>query len=285
MKVLMNAELVDRENAVVDIEDRGYQFGDGIYEAIRVYKQKMFTFDEHIARLWRSAEKLEMQLPYSPEKLRSLLQSLLEANEIETGALYLQFTRGVQRPRGHVYLPTARCTLTTMAQQAPRWLDNFENGIAAITAEDDRWLHCDIKTLNLLGNIMAATRASRAGAQEAIFHRGSMVTECSHSNVHTIKEGVLHTHPASNLILNGITRQVIISIAKNKGIPVKEEAFTVEELKNADEVFISSIMAEATPVVTIDGTPVANGKRGPLTAQLQQCFKQEIERRCEIALD
>ncbi|MBC2287036.1 D-amino-acid transaminase [Listeria farberi] len=282
MKVLVNNHLVEREDATVDIEDRGYQFGDGVYEVVRLYNGKFFTYNEHIDRLYASAAKIDLVIPYSKEALRELLEKLVVENNIHTGNVYLQVTRGVQNPRNHV-MPDdfpLEGVLTAAAREVPRNERQFIEGGTAITEEDVRWLRCDIKSLNLLGNILAKNKAHQQNALEAILHRGEQVTECSASNVSIIKDGVLWTHAADNLILNGITRQVIIDVAKKNGIPVKEADFTLTDLREADEVFISSTTIEITPITHIDGVQVADGKRGPITAQLHQYFVEEITHAC-----
>lgn len=282
MKVLVNDKLVDRSKAAVDIEDRGYQFGDGVYEVIRLYNKKFFTFEEHIDRLFASAAKIELGIPYSKEKLRELLENLVKENDIDTGNVYLQVSRGVQQPRNHIIPDDLALVgiLTASAQEVPRNPHLFEDGGTAIIEPDTRWLHCDIKSISLLGNVLAKNRAHRAGAMEAILHRDGEVTECSASNVYMIKDGEVFTHPADNLILNGITRQGILKAIRANGIPVKEEAFTIKDLKEADEVFISSVTLEVTPITAIDGVPVGEGKRGAITAKIHEHFVDLIVEQC-----
>lgn len=285
MKVILNGQLVERSEAKVDIEDRGYQFGDGIYEGFRIYQGKIFTFDEHIARLFRSAELIDLEIPYSKEQLLQQLTELIAVNQLGDGMIYLQISRGTQMPRNHVYLPENEAVLMATAMAAPRNPASFETGVTAITAVDDRWLHCDIKSLNLLGNVLAKNQAAKAGADEAILYRDKdHVTECSHSNVFIVKNHTLITHPADNLVLNGITRQTILKLAKENNIAIEERVFSVAELKQADEVFISSIMAEVTPVTAIDGVTIGDGTRGPVSAELEHYFVEEIEKTCGINL-
>lgn len=285
MKAILNGRLVDRNEAKVDIEDRGYQFGDGIYEGIRVYQGKMFTFDEHMTRLFRSAKLIDLEMPYTKDELEEQLNEMITANQLDTGIVYLQISRGTQMPRNHVYLPENEAVLMATSMSAPRDPAAFEKGVTTITALDDRWLHCDIKSLNLLGNIMAKNKAAKAGADEAILYRDEThVTECSHSNVFIIKNDTLITHPADNFVLNGITRQTILKLAKEHGIATEERIFSVAELKQADEVFISSVMAEVTPVTAIDGETIGDGTRGPISEKLEQYFITEIEKTCGIKL-
>lgn len=287
MKVLVKNQLIERDEAKVDVEDRGYQFGDGVYEVIRMYNGRFFTYDEHIERLYASAAKIDLVIPYSKPELRALVDSLMEANNIGTGNVYLQITRGEQSPRNHVIPSTPpEAVLTASASEVPRDTTLFENGRKAILEEDVRWLRCDIKSLNLLGNSIAKNKAHQAGAFEAILHRGENVTEGSAANAYMIKDGKLITHASNNLILEGITRQVILRVAEENGIPVVESGFTLTDLAAADEVFISSTTIEVTPIIEIDGKVVGDGKRGPITKKLHDAFTKEIMKQCgELAVN
>ncbi|MBC1919473.1 D-amino-acid transaminase [Listeria booriae] len=281
MKVLVNNQLIERVEAKIDIEDRGYQFGDGVYEVVRAYNGQFFTYEEHIDRLYASANKIDLVIPFEKAELRELLEGLLKANNIGTGNVYLQVTRGIQSPRNHVVpeLPLEG-VLTASASEVPRDTTLFEQGRKAILEEDVRWLRCDIKSLNLLGNTMAKNKAHQAGAFEAILHRGEEVTEGSATNAYIIKDGTLMTHAADNLILSGITRQVILKVARDIGVPVAETGFTLTDLAAADEVFISSTTIEVTPIIEIDGKQVRDGKRGPITKKIHDAFTAEVLKQC-----
>lgn len=281
MKVLVNNQLIERVEAKIDIEDRGYQFGDGVYEVVRAYNGQFFTYEEHIDRLYASANKIDLVIPFEKAELRELLEGLLKANNIGTGNVYLQVTRGIQSPRNHIVpeLPLEG-VLTASASEVPRDTTLFEQGRKAILEEDVRWLRCDIKSLNLLGNTMAKNRAHQAGAFEAILHRGEEVTEGSATNAYIIKDGTLMTHAADNLILSGITRQVILKVARDIGVPVAETGFTLTDLATADEVFISSTTIEVTPIIEIDGKQVRDGKRGPITKKIHDAFTAEVLKQC-----
>ncbi|MBC2078762.1 D-amino-acid transaminase [Listeria booriae] len=281
MKVLVNNQLIERVEAKIDIEDRGYQFGDGVYEVVRAYNGQFFTYEEHIDRLYASANKIDLVIPFEKAELRELLEGLLKANNIGTGNVYLQVTRGIQSPRNHVVpeLPLEG-VLTASASEVPRDTTLFEQGRKAILEEDVRWLRCDIKSLNLLGNTMAKNKAHQAGAFEAILHRGEEVTEGSATNAYIIKDGTLMTHAADNLILSGITRQVILQVARDIGVPVAETGFTLTDLATADEVFISSTTIEVTPIIEIDGKQVRDGKRGPITKKIHNAFTAEVLKQC-----
>lgn len=278
--VIVNGEVMDRASAKVDIEDRGYQFGDGVYEVIRVYNGKMFTGTEHLNRLVESAKKIRMELPYSPEALAGMMEELIAKNELQTGIVYMQFTRGTS-PRNHVFPgKDVAPTFVAYTRQVARPEEYMQKGVRTILDEDIRWLRCDIKSLNLLGNLLSKQKAAEAGCFEAILHRGQTVTEGSHSNISIIKDGVIITHPADNHILNGITRQKVIEVCKNEQIPFEERAYTLEELYAADEVFSSGTTVEVMPVIEIEGKPVGNGEPGSVTRRLQELFKAEITQQC-----
>ncbi|MEH6990222.1 D-amino-acid transaminase [Cytobacillus firmus] len=278
--VILNGDLIERSKAKVDIEDRGYQFGDGVYEVIRVYNGKMFTADEHLERLLESGKKIELNIPYSKNQLKQMLIEMIERNNLELGIVYMQFSRGTS-PRNHAY-PGADVApvLTAYTRETTRPVESMRNGVKAILIEDIRWLRCDIKSLNLLGNIMAKQKAAQSGCFEAIQHRGDTVTEGSSSNIAIVKDGTLYTHPATNLILNGITRRKINEICRENGIALKESAFTKEDLLAADEVFMSSTSAEVTPIIEIEGKLIGNGSPGPITNKLQNLFEESIEKQC-----
>lgn len=281
MKVIWNSQIVDREEVKIDPEDRGYQFGDGIYEVVRAYNGHFFGLDEHVDRLYSSADKIEMIMPQSKEEMKTLMTKLLNESEVQTGNLYLQATRGVASPRNHVYpdmsvLPTITGNVTAV----PRNAQKIENGITTITEPDIRWLKCDIKSISLLGNIMVKHEAHKKNAEEAILHRDGIVTECSASNVAIVKDGTICTHPDGNLILPGVTKIVWLKCAEELGIEVKEEPFTLEQLQEADEVFCSSTTIEVMPIHTIDGKKVNGGQRGKVTERLAEAFKLKIEEAC-----
>ncbi|BAK15548.1 branched-chain amino acid aminotransferase/4-amino-4-deoxychorismate lyase [Solibacillus silvestris StLB046] len=273
---LWNDQIVKNEEVLVDKEDRGYQFGDGVYEVVKVYNGELFTATEHIDRFYDSAEKIRITIPYTKDKLHQLLHQLVEANNIDTGHVYFQITRGAG-PRNHIFPgDDVKPVITGNAKENPRPLENFEKGVKATFVEDIRWLRCDIKSLNLLGAVLAKQEAYEKGCYEAILHREEIVTEGSSSNIYGIKDGVLYTHPANNLILNGITRQVIIKCAAEIGLTVNEQAMTKEQLLAMEEVIVSSTTSEVTPVIEIDGTVIGNGTLGEWTRKLQAQFETKI---------
>ena len=197
----------------------------------------------------------------------------MKKNELGTGHVYFQITRGANS-RNHIFPgPEVKPVFTATVKENRRPVKNFENGVKAIVLDDIRWLRCDIKSLNLLGAVLAKQEAHEAGAYEAILHRDGVVTEGSSSNIFAIKGDTLYTHPANNLILNGITRQVVINCANEIGLTVSETAFTVEQLREMDELIVTSTTSEVTPIVDLEGKKF---EVGPWTRKLQAQFETKI---------
>lgn len=280
-KVFLNGQFIERTLAKVDIEDRGNVFGDGIYEVIRVYKGQPFTLEEHLQRIMQSGEKIRLNMPYDTEQMSTIIKQLISENSLDLGIVYVQITRGATS-RQHAF-PGDDVPATFFAYTKPlkRPSEQHNNGVKAKTEEDIRWLKCDIKSLNLLGNILAKQNAVHNGCFEAIFVRDGFVTEGSSSNIHIVKNGIVKTHPANNLILNGITRLVMLKQCEKINIEVEESPFTEIELLAADEVFLTSTTSEIIPIVEVDGQKIGNGIVGPMTKKLQQSFEIEIEEQCK----
>lgn len=274
MKMLLNDSMIERTN-IVDIEDRGYQFGDGIYEVIGVYEGRTFLLDEHLQRLQRSASELRISLPYTLENLKEKLIELIKVNELNEGVIYLQVTRGTAE-RWHQFPENTRPNLVAYTKEEEVMTELEESGAKAVLTEDIRWLRCDIKTLNLLPNVLAKQKAIEDGAVEAIMHRGNIVTEGSASNVFIVKDGTVYTHPANNYILNGITRQKVLEICRKNKIAVHEETFTVDDLFQADEVFITATKLDIIPIIQVNDQIIGNGKRGKVAETVLQDFRASI---------
>lgn len=272
----LNGAFLPQEDATVSIEDRGYQFADGIYEVILLRNGHYAFLDLHLDRLWRSAGGLEITLPFERDELKRLLADLVSRNRMDEAFLYMQVTRGTA-PRGHSFpSPLPRPTVVMYLTPPHVNPEAQEHGMAVITHEDNRWLDPWIKTVALLPNILAREQAARRGAGEVVLVRDGTVTECSTSNVFAVRDGTLITHPATRLILNGITRQVVLACAQRLGLPVEERPFTVAELFTADEVFYTSTGAFVTPAIRVDGKPVGTGTPGPVTKQLSTAFMQAL---------
>lgn len=275
-KIWLNNQLIDSEQASASIVDRGFQFGDGIYEVIKVYNGSLFTVEEHINRFYRCADELRIVLPYTKDKMHSMLYELVEENELDTGHIYMQLTRGAA-PRTH-FFPSeeTQATFVAYTEVAGRPEKNLANGVKAIFDADIRWLRCDIKSLNLLGAVLAKQKAHEQGCYEAILHRDGIITEGSSSNIFGIKNGVLYTHPINNLILNGITRHVLMQCCEEIGLQVIEEPMTCQQALEMDELLLTSTTSEVTPIIQVDSQVIASGIPGEWTRKLQQAFETRI---------
>lgn len=273
--IFYNGNFMDTtsEKASFPIEERGFQFGDGIYEVIRLYDGQFYTMEEHMIRLYRSLHEVRITIPWTQEELTHLLEELVAKNNFSSdGQVYLQITRG-SAPRNHVFPENTTPNVVAYVKEAARPHGTMSNGVATYLADDIRWLRCDIKSLNLLPSVLAKQTAKEKGGYEAIFHRNGTVTECSSSNVYLVKDGVIYTHPTTNLILNGITRQRVVAICKEQGVPLVEKAFSVEDIFSADELFLTSTTSEVTPIVSVDDVAIGNGSVGSITKQLQKWYE------------
>ncbi|WP_017726982.1 D-amino-acid transaminase [Halalkalibacterium ligniniphilum] len=280
-RYLLNEQIVPKEKALIHLEDRGYHFGDGIYEVVRVYHGQPFALVDHLTRFKNSAKKLDIPIPFEMEKLEALIRQLIEANSVNQGTVYFQLTRGIS-PRNHLYNRTEVPVLTGYARPHPTNNHSVDSVDVWLT-DDIRWLRCDIKSINLLGNVLAKREASDHNCHEALLHRDGTVTEGSSSNLFLVSNDTLYTHPATNLILNGITRQLVMKLANQLDLSVIEEPFPKEVLKEADEAFITSTTMEVMPIRTIQGAEQATFNIGPVTKKLQQAFNEEITRQCHTA--
>jgi D-alanine transaminase len=268
--VYLNGTFLPKEKAALSPDDRGFIFADGVYEVIKYYNGKPFRYADHLERLERSLQ--EVQIGFEDlAGLEAIFFRLLEENNL-TGVhagIYLQITRGANK-RVHHFPEGVQPTVYAFAFTLPSFTENLEKGIKVITREDIRWLRCDIKSVALLPNTMLYNQAVEAGAGECILIRNRKVTEATHSSVLAVKNGKVITHPLSNLILPGITRKVILEICAENNIPVEERAFSEEELYEMDEIIIAGTGSEITPVIQINETSVGNNKPGEITRFLQQ---------------
>lgn len=276
--ILWNNQLVKDEGIVISKEDRGYQFGDGIYEVIRVYDGSMFTAKEHIDRLYESADKIKLVIPHTKDVFHKFMYDLIEANELNTGYVYVQITRGASTRQHHFPAMSIEPIITAYTNIMERPTTQMAKGVAVKTVEDIRWLRCDIKSLNLLGNVLAKQEAQEAGCFEALLHRGDVITEGSSSNMYGIKNGVMYTHPSTNLILNGITRRVILSCCEDIGLPVVESAMSLEQVFDNDEFFLTSTTSEVMPITMINKKQIGTGLPGEWTKKLQVAFEAKVKK-------
>ncbi|HVZ48576.1 MAG TPA: D-amino-acid transaminase [Gemmatimonadaceae bacterium] len=284
--VYLNGAFVPKERAVVPVDDRGFVFGDGIYEVVRVIEGRIFAWAEHAQRMARGLG--EVRIGFSARDvaaLEAVCERLLADNDLMAGeaTVYLQVTRGVA-PRLHHFPPAG--TAPTVYAAASRFTPSREmreRGIAAILLPDIRWARCDVKTVNLMGAVLARQSAREAGAYEALLIRDGMLTEGAATNAFVVMDGVVRTYPLSNYILPGVTRRHVIDAARDAGVPVVEEPVTQQQLLAAPEVFVAGTTTDVAPVVAIDGRPVGDGTPGALTRKVQAAFLARLYESAPVA--
>jgi len=268
----INTKIVDFKNAKIHVEDRGLQFADSVYEVIAVLNNNLIDLDFHLKRLKFSLSELKIKYKVTRNNLNRIFQKLLEKNKTSNGIIYLQVTRGVQY-REHKYKKNLSPTLIIYTRDKKFNLPgNKFKGVNTITYEDLRWKRRDIKTVNLLPNIIAANIAKKKKAYEAILIQNGKVTEGTSSNIWIIKKNKLITHPANSNILKGVTRTSLLKIINKTQIKLVQRSFTQRELLNADEVFLTSSGSFITPILKIDKTKINNGKIGNITLKLAEMY-------------
>ena len=267
-----NGKFDEIENMTVPMNDRACYFGDGVYEATMSRNYKIFALDEHIDRLYNSAGLLRIEISQTKEEMKAILNEMVSKMDTGDNFIYWQITRGTSM-RNHVF-PEKGVKANLWITISPKKIPDIYKKINLITEEDTRFLHCNIKTINLLPSVMASQKAKENGCDEAVLHRGERVTEGSHSNVHIIKDGMLITAPTDHLILPGITRAHIIKACKKLNITVDETPFTLKELMEADEVLVSSSSTLCRGTEEIDGKKV--GGKAPM---LLKAIQDEILRK------
>ena len=273
----VNGAFMPLAEAKVSIEDRGFQFGDGVYEVIRTYKGRPFSLDAHLARLDRSAAALNLPQPYSRDDwTHHILEGIKRAAYPES-KIYLQITRGVA-PRDHAYSDDVTPTVVmTVREFHPLDRSVQATGVDAMTTEDIRWGRCDIKSVNLLANVLARQRVRQAGVFEAILVNGEFVTEGAISNVMVARGGTVMTAPEGPHILSGVTRAIVLDLARSAGVQVQERFVSQAEIYEADEVFLTGTTVEVLAVVRIDGKMIGDGRPGPITQRLAERFTSRID--------
>lgn len=266
-------------DARVSAFDRGFLFGDGVYEVIPVYGGHPFRVEAHLERLARSRAGIGLHVPWDDAWLTQCIAGLVERNGGGDQSLYLQVTRGAEFGRDHRYpeslSPTLFMFTTAMPPRDPA-VDR--DGVAAITAEDNRWARCDLKTTSLLANVLLRQHAHERGADEVILHRDGRLTEASVSNVYLVDDGTVRTPPLGRGLLPGVTRIVVLELCDELGIAVDVTPVEVDALGEADELWISSSTKELAPIGTLDGESVGNGRPGPLYARVREAFDRLVGR-------
>jgi len=272
----VNGEFMPIEEAMIPIEDRGYQFGDAVYEVVNSFKGKFFGLEEHLDRLERSLRELSYP-SVSRDKVKNGMLEMLNRSGMDRASVYLQISRGVA-PRNHAYSGVNGVQIIMTVREVKELPEALRiKGVPAITVEDIRWGRCDIKTVQLLANSLAKQKAVESDAYDAIFvTKEGVVRETTISNLFIVQGGIVITHPANHHILNGITRIMTIDCCREIGLPIEEQTFTAKEMFAADEVFFTGTTIEVLPVVSIDDQGIADGEPGPISKQLYEALHTKI---------
>ncbi|MBN1477764.1 aminotransferase class IV [Candidatus Sumerlaeota bacterium] len=280
----LNGEWMPIREGHVSCEDRGFNFGDGVYEVVRVYGGQPFTMREHLERQVRSAAGLGFEIPLSVEQFEEVLRGLIERSGIEEALIYTQVTRGAA-PRNHIFADDMTPTVMAFIRPAPPHPKVWRiEGAGALPCVDNRWNMCHLKTIALLPNILAKNAAHRAGFAEAFFHlEDGTVTEGSASNSYVIRGGEMWTAPLGPKILPGITRTQVMEVAREIGLTVHEETFTLTEAEDADEIIMSASNLELLPIVRLGERSIGKGKIGPVYRRLHEAYRELVRRRCGLA--
>jgi D-alanine transaminase len=274
----LNGEFMPIEHAKVSVLDRGFIFGDGVYELIPVYSRRPFRLEEHLARLQASLDAISLVNPHPLSKWTELVGKIIAGNPWNDQNVYLQVTRGAAK-RDHAFPKGLKPTIFLMASElVPPSAQLVESGAKAIVLPDFRWLRCDIKSISLLGNCMLRTLAAEEGCVEAILVRDGQLTEASASNVFVVKNGTVLVPPKSHLILPGITYDVVIEILRTNAIPHEVRPVAESELRSADEIWVTSSSREVLAITTLDAKPVGRGKnagkRGPVCERVYALYQE-----------
>ena len=284
--VYLNGEFLPLDAAKVSVTDRGFLFGDGVYEVIPVYGGQLFKLQHHLQRLHNSLQGIGMADPHTDSEWRDILTRLTAQLGNSDQALYLQVTRGCTDVRDHAWPETIEPTIYARTKiLKPPTTDEKRRGIHAITLDDPRWKHCSIKAITLLANVLARHQAAEAGAQEAILIKNDLATEGAASNLFIVKGKLLITPPKSDSLLPGITREIVLELAKQHGIPCAEASISADDLQSADEIWMSSSTKEILPVLQLDGKAVGNGAAGEVWERMNthyEACKERLRRGEEI---
>jgi D-alanine transaminase len=278
MTVYLNGQFLPLEDAKISVLDRGFIYGDGVYELVPVYAREPYRMRQHLARLQRSLDGIGLANAHTGDEWEAIIRELIGRMPFADQGVYLQVTRGVAK-RDHAFPTGVAPTVFMMSN--PLVLPSaaqVERGVAVITAPDQRWLRCDLKTISLLGNVLARQAAVEAGAIEAVMFRDGYLTEASASNVLIVKDGVIFAPPKDNLILPGITYDATFELAHDGGLALTVRPITRDEALGADEMWLSSSTKEVLAVTTLDGKPYAGGKPGPVFRKMYALFQDSKPR-------
>ena len=282
-KVFLNGEFIDKDSAKISIFDRGFIFGDGIYEVVPVINSIIVEKDGFWDRFQRSLNEISLNLPYRNDEFESILNNLIEINSLKEGGLYIQITRGVA-PRDFSFIKGVKPTIMAFAfSDSVLEHPAAKSGITIISTPDIRWKRRDIKSISLLGQCYAKNQATIAGAAECFMVEDGYVTEAGSSSAFIIKDGTLITKPLSNEILPGIRRNRLLNLAKQIGLQIQERKFSMDEVYNADECFISAATIILLPVIKADGKAINGGKIGEYTTKLRELYKWALKLEANIS--
>ena len=274
MTVYLNGEFLPIEEAKISVLDRGFIYGDGVYELIPVYNRRPFRMPQHLARLQRSMDGIGLRNPHTDAEWKTIVRDLIERMSFADQGVYFQVTRGVAK-RDHAFPIGVRPTVFMMSN--PLVLptaEQVEHGVAVVTAPDQRWLHCDLKTTSLLGNALARQRAVAAGAVETVLFREGYLTEASATNVLIVRDGVIVAPPKDNQILPGVTYDAAFELAREGGLAMEVRSVPKAEAMSADEMWLSSSTKEVLAVTTVDGQAYGAGKPGPVFREMHALFQR-----------
>ena len=272
--VYLNGNFIEKDKAFVSVMDRGFLFGDGVYEVFPAYNRKIIGLDSHLNRLQDGLDAISIKNPHTKNEWKDLINKIISFDSNNRNqAIYLQISRGSDENRKHTYGELKPTVYIQSSAINPREKNTLLNGLSAITREDIRWLKSNTKATSLLANTLYAQEAKNNDAEETILYRDGIVTEASSSNVFIVKSNCIYTHPKGPNILPGITREKVIECAKVNNITVNESSFTKEQLMNADEVWISSSTREIIPITIIDGIQISDGFAGPIWSEVYDQYQ------------
>jgi D-alanine transaminase len=278
MTVYLNGHFLPLDDAKISVLDRGFIYGDGVYEVIPVYHRRPFRLRQHLARLQRSLDGIRLANPHTDTEWESIIRELVARTPFDDQGVYFQVTRGVAK-RDHSFPSGVAPTVFMMSNPLPLpTAEQVERGVAVVTAPDERWLHCDLKTISLLGNVLARQRATDAGAAETVLFRNGFLTEASASNVFIVQDGLILAPPKDNQILPGITYDAALELARGGGLMVDVRPISREEALAADEMWLSSSTKEVLAVTTVDGNAFAGGSPGPVFRKMYELFQASKSR-------
>ena len=272
--VYLNGNFIEKDKAFVSVMDRGFLFGDGVYEVFPAYNRKIIGLDSHLNRLQDGLDAISIKNPHTKNEWKDLINKIISFDpNNQNQAIYLQISRGSDENRKHTYGELKPTVYIQSSAINPREKSTLLNGLSAITREDIRWLKSNTKATSLLANTLYAQEAKNNDAEETILYRDGIVTEASSSNVFIVKSNCIYTHPKGPNILPGITREKVIECAKINNINVEESSFTKEQLMDADEVWISSSTRELIPITIIDGIQISDGFAGPIWSEVYDQYQ------------